>query len=69
MQLGKLVINLHKMGYAFSEMAQEHLLHSFKRSFNGFVVKLTQEEVHKMAREFEQFNLIFCFTFLYLKYY
>nr|XP_015877218.2 cucumisin-like [Ziziphus jujuba var. spinosa] len=33
-----------------SDIATDHLLHSYKRSFNGFVVKLTEEEVHKMAR-------------------
>lgn len=47
------ISNHFQIGYTFSDTAHEHLLHSFKRSFNGFVVKLTQEEVHKMASECE----------------
>jgi len=34
----------------FSNTAQEPLLlHSYKRSFNGFAAKLTEEEAQKMA--------------------
>uniref|UniRef100_A0A9I9DU80 Cucumisin-like n=1 Tax=Cucumis melo TaxID=3656 RepID=A0A9I9DU80_CUCME len=32
-----------------SNFAPESLLHSYKRSFNGFVVKLTEEEAHRIS--------------------
>lgn len=37
----------------FSNKAADALLHSFKRSINGFVVRLTEEEVPKIAGEYE----------------
>lgn len=45
----KLIICIFEICPEFSDIATDHLLHSYKRSFNGFVVKLTEEEVHKMA--------------------
>lgn len=32
-----------------SKFAPDALLHSYKKSFNGFVVKLTEEEAVRMA--------------------
>lgn len=37
-----------------SSFAAEALLHSYKRSFNGFVVKLTEEEAQKISGKYDQ---------------
>ena len=40
-----------------STFAPEALLHSYKRSFNGFVVRLTEEEAQKISGIYDYSNV------------
>ena len=50
----------------FSDIAPGSLLHSYKRSFNGFVAKLTEKEAQQMSGVCEvalSFFILFLFFF------
>lgn len=55
----------HPNVHLSSDFEPEAILHSYKKSFNGFVIKLTEQEAEKMAGTI--YNLLFYPNYYYLK--